>query len=134
MTKEEFAVLDSGDQQRFESGMKRSTTEGKLQWHRVADGPMLERWAKHLTKGASIYEQDRLPGQQPNWMKATGQAEYERFMESAYRHFMQWYYGNRDEDHAAAVYFNVNGAEYVRARRLVDAELLTGDFGVKQSA
>jgi hypothetical protein len=29
---------------------------------------------------------------------------------------MQWYFGEDDEDHAAAVFFNITGAEYVADR------------------
>jgi hypothetical protein len=51
-----------------------------------------------------------------NWMKATGQAELDRFKESALRHFLQWYWDETDEDHGAAVLFNINGAEYVKEK------------------
>jgi hypothetical protein len=30
------------------------------------------------------------------------------------RHFLQWFRGETDEDHASAVFFNVNGAEFVK--------------------
>jgi hypothetical protein len=53
-------------------------------------------------------------------MKARGLEEYERFRESAFRHFLQWFNGETDEDHAAAVYFNINGAEYVLAREWLE--------------
>jgi hypothetical protein len=49
-------------------------------------------------------------------MKASGDSESERFKESAVRHFFQWLNGDVDEDHAAAVFFNINGFEYVKAR------------------
>jgi hypothetical protein len=49
-------------------------------------------------------------------MKANSVEEMERFRESAARHFVQWMNGERDEDHAAAVVFNLNGYEYVRER------------------
>ena len=49
-------------------------------------------------------------------MKAEGPVEYERAWESAFRHFMQWYNGDRDEDHGAAVFFNINEAEYVKEK------------------
>lgn len=113
-----FTVKDSGQRQEFAGGMVRDTTEGKTHWHRVADGPMLRRWAEHLTKGADKYP-DVEPGK-PNWTLANGEEEYQRFKQSAFRHFFQWYIGNRDEDHAAAVLFNINGAEYVREK--LDAE------------
>ena len=100
-------IKDSGERMEFESGMVRDITEDKTLWHLTFDGPMFYRWAEHLTGGAKKYDAR-------NWMKANGEAELERFKESAFRHFMQWYRGDTDEDHAAAVYFNINGAEYVR--------------------
>lgn len=96
------------DRVEFESGMVRDTDEGKTLWHLVADGPMLRRWAEHLTVGAEKYDEK-------NWLRASGEEEYQRFRESAFRHFMQWFYDEWDEDHAAAVFFNINGAEYVLA-------------------
>lgn len=110
-----FITKDSGKRQEFESGMVRDTTEGKTLWHKVADGPLLRRWAELLTRGAEKYpdEQGRA-----NWMKAEGEEEWLRFRQSAFRHFMQWYNGDTDEDHAAAVFFNINGAEYVEDKVL----------------
>ena len=70
---------------------------------------MLERWAIHLTNGAKKYEKR-------NWMQAGGNEERERFRESAIRHFLQWFRGEIDEDHAAAVLFNINGVEYLDAK------------------
>ena len=92
------------------SGMVRDITEGKTDYTLIMDGPMFDRWAVHLTKGAKKYAKR-------NWMKANGDAEYERFKESALRHFIQWFRGERDEDHAAAVFFNINGAEYLEEKR-----------------
>lgn len=109
-----FEVKDSGVRQEFVGGMVRDTQEGKVDWWRVAVGPMLERWAVHLTKGNTKYP-DIKPGV-PNWTLAEGDEEYERFRQSAFRHFMQWFNGATDEDHAAAVMFNVNGAEYVKGK------------------
>lgn len=105
----EFLIKDSGERMQFESGMVRDLVSGKTKYHLLRDGPMYRRWAIHLTKGAEKYD-DR------NWMKANGEAEQTRFQESATRHFEQWLAGDRDEDHAAAVYFNINGYEYVRDR------------------
>lgn len=109
-----FIVKDSGERQEFTSGMVRDITAGKTDWHRVADGPMLKRWAEHLTKGKDKYP-DVEPGT-PNWTLASGPHEMQRFRESAFRHFMQWYLHDCDEDHAAAVIFNINGFEYVKKR------------------
>jgi dATP/dGTP diphosphohydrolase len=106
---EEFSVKDSGERKQFESGMVRDTTDGKVDYSLALDGPMFRRLAVHLTKGAQKYEKR-------NWMQANGQEELDRFRESALRHFLQWFEGDVDEDHAAATMFNINGAEYVRGR------------------
>jgi hypothetical protein len=60
-----FTVKDSGERKEFSSGSLRDTTVGKLHWHRVAHGPMLRRWADHMTKGNEKYP-DHKPGT-PNW-------------------------------------------------------------------
>jgi hypothetical protein len=46
-----------------------------------------------------------------NWEKASGPDELERFRSSALRHLQQWAAGEDDEDHAAAVMFNLLGHE-----------------------
>ena len=102
-----FKIKDSGEREVSASGMQRDTTKGKTDYTLVLDGPMFDRLADHLTKGALKYDKR-------NWMKATGQEELERFRESALRHFLQWFRGETDEDHAAAVFFNINGVEYVK--------------------
>lgn len=109
MSVRDFKVKDSGRRDSYVSGMIRDTTAGKTDFSLIFDGPMYERWAIHLTKGAVKYEKR-------NWMRASGQPELDRFIESAARHFFQWMRGDPDEDHAAAVFFNVNSAEYVREK------------------
>lgn len=104
-------MKDSGERQSFSSGMVRDTAEGKVNFLNVRFGPMMRRWAEHLTKGRLKYP-DVEPGV-PNWTLASGAAEYLRAKESAERHFDAWLRGERDEDHAAGVYFNINLAEYV---------------------
>lgn len=105
----DFVVKDSGVREDFPSGMRRDTEEGKIDFTLAIDGPMFERYAAHLTKGAEKYGRR-------NWQNANSPEEYERFKRSAYRHFIQWLRGDRDEDHAAAVWFNLNAAEYVLGR------------------
>src|SRR5690606_41173239 len=70
---------------------------------------MLTRWAKHMASGAERYE-DR------NWEQFSDWEAYDRAKASAFRHFMQWMNGEQDEDHAAAIFFNVMAAEYVQGR------------------
>ncbi len=89
------------------SGVLRGDKTGKLNFLLVRDGPLLQRWATLLTKGAAE-RGDR------NWMKASSTDDLERFKESAARHFEQWLNDETDEDHAAAVVFNMNGVEYTK--------------------
>jgi len=116
----DFEVKDSGTRKQFESGMVRDTGTGKVRYNRVLDGPMFKRWAEHLHKGAAKYP-DVAPGI-PNWMLAKGDAELQRFKESAFGHFVAWLDGEQDEDHAAAVFFNINGAEYVKQKMAAEDE------------
>ena len=102
-------IKDSGKREQFGSGMVRDTAEGKTNYLLTRDGPMYERWAEHLTAGAQKYAKR-------NWMLAVGVEEYDRAMESAARHFDQWLRGDDDEDHAAAVFFNINEVEFMRAK------------------
>ena len=110
----DFTVKDSGKREQLAGGMVRDTEEGKADYSLIYDGPMLDRWAEHLTKGAKKYEAR-------NWMKAGTSNDVkemrrtqERFKRSALRHMRQWLRGDRDEDHAAAVFFNLNGYEYLQ--------------------
>lgn len=103
-----FEVKDSGKRVAFASGMLRDTDEGKPRFD-LLDREFLKRWALHMAKGAEKYGEE-------NWRKAEGEAELRRFRASAFRHLIQWLNDERDEDHAAAVAFNVSAAEMVRGR------------------
>jgi hypothetical protein len=111
---DKFTVKDGGGRELFASGMVREPVGGKTNYLRIVDGPMFDRWAQHLTKGAVKYP-DVTPGV-ANWTLATGEAEYHRFRQSAFNHFRAWLRGDTDEDHAAGVFFNINGAEFVKER------------------
>jgi hypothetical protein len=65
---------------------------------------ILTRFAELMGRGAAKYS-DR------NWEKAKTKEELDRFKESAFRHFMQWYCGETDEDHMTGVLFNIMGYE-----------------------
>lgn len=114
-----YLIKDSGAREEFASGMTRDTAEDKPDVELIFNGPMADRWAEHLTKGARKYPDVSLGV--PNWTLARGLAELVRFRKSAARHFRQWLRGDVDEDHAAAVFFNISGAEYVR-QRMADPE------------
>src|SRR5437879_2153736 len=104
-----FIIKDSGARHQWPSGMQRDVTDQKVRYDLVYDGPLFHRYAIHLTKGAFKYSAR-------NWMKANSEEEYERFRESAWRHFIQFMHGDTDEDHFAATVFNLNGMVYVRER------------------
>lgn len=108
-----FITKDSGKREEYASGMKRDVQDDKIDFDRVFDGPMLARWAGLLTRGSKKYNDEE---GQPNWMKANGRPEMERARKSAARHFAQWRNGDTDEDHAAAVIFNLNLYEYIKER------------------
>jgi len=100
-----FETKDSGKRETYDSGMVRDVRDGKTRYDLV-DRTMLKRWAELMGRGADKYGDD-------NWRLANSDAELKRFKESAFRHFMQWLEGETDEDHAAAVFFNIAAAEYV---------------------
>lgn len=109
-----FVTKDSGQRQDYASGMRRDIQEGKPDFSLIlTDLPyeeqMLTRWAALLERGASKYGRR-------NWELANSEEELERFKSSAARHFVQWITGEEDEDHAAAVFFNINAAEYVKIK------------------
>lgn len=114
---DEFTIKDSGARAEFDSGMVRDTEDDKVDYLNLFDvfEPMGTRLAAHLTKGRKKYP-DAASGV-PNWKLAEGDEEYQRYRRSAARHMKQWLAGDTDEDHAAAVLFNINGAEHVLERK-----------------
>ncbi|MCZ2111133.1 MAG: hypothetical protein LC118_16440 [Dehalococcoidia bacterium] len=108
----EFTIKDSGARQEFDGGMVRDTEEGKIDFTSCLYGPMFRRWNDHLTKGRAKYP-DREDGT-PNWTLGAGNTDVlARAKRSAFRHFIAWLSGERDEDHAAGVFFNINLAEFI---------------------
>lgn len=66
---------------------------------------LMTRWAALMARGAQKYG-DR------NWEKGNGPGERDRCKSSAYRHLKQWLARKSDEDHAAAVLFNLMAVHY----------------------
>lgn len=111
-----FVTKDSGVRAEYDSGMVRDTQEAKARFELLlplgvpyAD-QFLVRVAELMARGAEKYESR-------NWEKATGDEEMERFKSSALRHLFQWAAGETDEDHAAAVVFNLLGYETTKVKR-----------------
>lgn len=106
----QFETKDSGAREERPSGYVRDTQKGKPRFDLLlADGvpyrhQFLTRFAELLARGAEKYG-DR------NWEKANDEESLDRFQSSAFRHLMQWMNGETDEDHAAAVAFNLYAFE-----------------------
>ena len=105
-----YITKDSGRREEFSTGMVRDTQDDKPRYD-LLDLPMLKRWAELMARGAKKYGPN-------NWKKAATQDEYDRFIASLLRHVYQYVEGDRTEDHGAAIFFNVAGAEMVREKLL----------------
>lgn len=109
----QYITKDSGKREEYNSGMRRDTQEGKARFELLLvpglpfEEQFLTRLGQLLARGAGKYG-DR------NWEKANSPEELERFVSSGLRHMVQWASGEVDEDHAAAVAFNLMAAEYVK--------------------
>jgi len=127
-----FVVKDSGVREEYANGFVRDTEDGKpdlteslrLLYARPDLAALisrpgfdllpvegLERWSDHMFKGAQKYGRD-------NWRQARGLVAKTRFLRSLVRHVAQYITGDRSEDHAAAVCFNVWAAEVTPADEL----------------
>jgi hypothetical protein len=119
-----FEVKDSGVREEYENGFIRDTEEDKddltwlyeLEGIELIPGEMLVRFVEHMRKGAVKYGPN-------NWTRAQSMEAVNRFRRSASRHYHQWMKGNRDEDHASAVVFNMWAAEVTL--RKIDQRALT---------
>ena len=105
-----FETTDSGERLKYQSGMVRDISKDKPRFDLlIPEGipykeQMLTRFADLMQRGAQKYTAR-------NWEKAEGPEELARFKESALRHLIQWFCGETDEDHAAAVWFNITAYE-----------------------
>ena len=110
-----YETKDSGERALFSSGMQRDTQDGKPRFDLLLpkgvpyNNQMLTRFAALMERGASKYDER-------NWERANSQVELDRYYSSAIRHMMQWLAGDNDEDHAAAIMFNVMAAETVKGK------------------
>jgi hypothetical protein len=106
--KAQWQTKDSGVREVFSTGMQRDTQSNKARYDLIWQ-PGLKRLAELMARGAEKYTSR-------NWEKAETQEELERFKASAYRHFMQWFMGEMDEDHMSGTIFNLFGAEFVKEK------------------
>jgi hypothetical protein len=103
-----YETKDSGARQEYESGMRRDLQTGKARYDLLPES-MLTRWAELMMRGAEKYGER-------NWEVANSEEELVRFVASAFRHFVQWWRNDTDEDHASAVMFNISAAEMVKEK------------------
>lgn len=93
-----YVVKDSGERKEFATGAVRDTSSGKGRFDLIPAYP--------LFRLAKLYEAGSLKYAERNWEKGipTG-----RFMDSGFRHLMNYQNGDRSEDHLAAVLWNICG-------------------------
>jgi len=124
----DFVTKDSGERVDYPSGMRRDTQAGKPRYSLLKPVlPMLKRYVELLTRGAEKYGDS-------NWTLANSQEELDRFKDSAFRHFMQWFNGETDEDHASATTFNMWAAETVEAKLAEPDEEPLADWEIELRA
>lgn len=110
-----WETKDSGERAHFEGGGQRDSESGKPRFDLLLpqavpyEHQMLTRWADLMGRGAEKYDAR-------NWELFADDAALERARSSAFRHFMQWINGEQDEDHAAAVFFNIMATEYIEGK------------------
>jgi hypothetical protein len=89
-------VKDSGERTQFATGSQRDSQEGKGRFDLIPFYPQ-ERLAQHFENGARKYDDD-------NWKKGQPLRQY---VNSAMRHLFKISEGMLDEDHPAAVAWNM---------------------------
>lgn len=89
-------VPSSGDKRSWESGAVRDSASGKPRPDLIPTKALL-RWGQRMADGAEHYGAR-------NWEQGIPSS---CFLESAWRHLVQWSDGDRTEDHLSAVLFNI---------------------------
>lgn len=116
-----FITKDSGERIEFENWFHRDTDKGKLRYDLIPLN-MIDRLAALYTRGMEKYGAN-------NRQQARGEEAIERFLQSAFRHFMQYMKGEEDEDHAMAVVFNLFSFEWHAERvRNLSEKLYASEF------
>ena len=107
---------DSGARSKYVTGMQRDTNNDKARFDLIV--PLGIPYKEQLlTRFAELMQRGMIKYDARNWEKARTAEEMERFKDSAFRHFMQWFCGEEDEDHAVAVLFNIMGFETTKYKK-----------------
>lgn len=91
-----YEIQDSGQRTHFKTGARRDLAAGKGRFD-LLPAIAIERLARHFESGAAKYD-DR------NWERGI---PLNSFLDSALRHLNKWSQGKIDEDHLAAVLWNI---------------------------
>lgn len=91
-------LKQTGEPQRFEGGAQRDNSENKPRPDLICPYFRM-RFGRQLAKGAKYYGER-------NWEAGMPQS---RFLESLHRHLAAYEKGETDEDHLAALAFNLQG-------------------------
>lgn len=108
-----WTTKDSGKREEYASGMRRDTQEDKPRWD-LLFAPGMPYDLQPLTRVAGLMQRGAVKYGDNNWTLANSPEELNRFKASAARHFAQWMTGQTDEDHMAAVWFNLQAHAYVQ--------------------
>lgn len=98
-------VQDGGQREVFSTGGQREPATGKGRFDLLPPEALI-RLAKHYAAGALKYADH-------NWEKGL---PLSRFIDSAFRHLIQFMAGDRSEDHLAAVLWNIAGYVTIEQR------------------
>jgi hypothetical protein len=113
MEADQFTTKDSGARQDYASGMRRDLQTGKPDFFLML--PLgIPYKAQPITRLAALLERGMDKYGLRNWELANSPEELHRFKASALRHMNQWVAGETDEDHMAAVMFNLIAYETTR--------------------
>ncbi len=108
---EDRPIKDSGERREFNTGAQRDLAVGKGRYDLISP-VLIDRLAKHLEKGAIKYGDN-------NWTKGI---PLHCFVDSLMRHTRKIVEGEVDEDHEAAIAFNIMGL--IHTREMVSRGLL----------
>lgn len=115
MLRQTFITKDSGKRQEYITGMVRDSQDGKPRFDLLL-AANLPYGAQFLTRMAALAQRGAEKYTARNHEKSRTPEELDRFKASALRHLMQWISGETDEDHSAAVAYNLFMAESCRWR------------------
>jgi hypothetical protein len=110
-----YITKDSGKRELFKSGMVRDFDSDKPRFDLIIplgqkyEDTLLYRLAMLMNRGTKKYSER-------NWEKANSREELDRAKSSAFRHFMQWFCEEEDEDHASSLFFNIIEAELIKQK------------------